>query len=68
MWSLLSVRNIILQIFRHVQLVVLIAEGKTGSGSLIEEVRLMGGCENASDHSSILELYLCKFYNNNNVY
>ena len=42
-WSLLSVKNIILEIFRRVQLVVLAAEGKTGSGSLIEEVTLMGG-------------------------
>ena len=47
-WSLLSVRNTILQIFRHGQLVVIAAEGKTGSGSLIEVVTVRGGCENAS--------------------
>ena len=47
-WSLFSVKKLILQMFRCVELVVLVAEGKTGSGSLIEEVTLMGGCENGS--------------------
>ena len=42
-WSLLGVKNIILQIFRPAQLVVLAVEGKRGFGSLIEEVTLMGG-------------------------
>ena len=36
------VKNIILEIFRYVQLVVLASEGETGMGSLIEEVTLTG--------------------------
>ena len=40
--SLLSAKSIHLQIFRPVQLVVLAVEGKTGFGSLIEEVTVTG--------------------------
>ena len=54
------------EMFRHVQLVVLAAEGETGFGSLIEEVTLTGRGGGLSvkmppDHSSVSKLYLCQF-------
>ena len=49
--------------FRPVQLEVLAAKGKTGSGSLIEEVTLtgVGSVKMPPDHCSVLKLYLCQF-------
>ena len=44
-WSPLSVKTILVQISRPPQQVVLAAEGKTGTGSLIEEVTVMGGLQ-----------------------
>ena len=47
--SLLSVKYIILQIFRPVQPVVLAGEDKTGFGSLIEEATLTGEQQNIDE-------------------